>query len=289
VPVTFLASSPGAVVPPTSSTATPGDICPQGWDEDFDRSQMSTQVLIGRTPPTNIPIYWWTFPGATPPTTGQVTLNAPQSEATVMSISEGDIDGLDVSVYLHYISPGSSIRFASVGEPGEAMEYRVTGAIVEHAGYIDVPVVWVSGQTPVSAGWVSLTLTIAPETPLLFVDTLGLSLYGVETMTRTDLISTDRDLFETLADRILEVRGVNSVPRLESVTIDARTGSGIANMELMSTCAPERPSRYRMRLEVDGRPIYDRMCFASAVRHFIARNEWTLRISLDIAEWAGQL
>ena len=59
-------------------------------------------------------------------------------------------------------------------------------------------------------------------------------------------------------------------------------------MDLMSTASPEKPSRYAMRLAVDERPIYDRMCFVAGVRHFISPDEWTLRITLDIAEWAGQ-
>ena len=107
----------------------------------------------------------------------------------------------------------------------------------------------------------------------------------------TDLINTSKDLFETLADRILEVRGSNSVPRLETVTIDARTGKTwpTQNMTLMSTAAPEKPSRYLMRLEVDDRTIFDRMAFCVAVRHFISPEEWTMRITLDIAEWAGTL
>ena len=57
----------------------------------------------------------------------------------------------------------------------------------------------------------------------------------------------------------------------------------------MSTADPGKPSRYLMRLAVDDRLIFDRMCFATAVRHVIARDEWTMRITLDIAEWAAQL
>jgi hypothetical protein len=29
------------------------------------------------------------------------------------------------------------------------------------------------------------------------------------------------------------------------------------------------------------------MCFASSIRHLITRDEWTLTIGLDIAEWAA--
>jgi hypothetical protein len=136
---------------------------------------------------------------------------------------------------------------------------------------------------------VTVTLSIGTEVPQLWTDPYGVFHYGYLTFTRTDLINTDRDLFAKLADRILEVRGSNSVPRLQAVTIDARTGSPMANMRMMSAAAPEKPSRYRMFLHVDERTIYDRMSFATAVRHFISHDEWTLRITTDIAEWAAQL
>jgi hypothetical protein len=109
--------------------------------------------------------------------------------------------------------------------------------------------------------------------------------------TRTDLINTTTSLFETLADRILEVRGSNSVPRVESVTVDARTGRHfpLHNMTAMSAVRPEKPSRYKLRLQVGGRLIFDRMMFATSVRHTIERDEWSTVITFDVAEWAAQL
>ena len=282
-------STPGTVVPPTTSGGTPGDICPQGWDEDFDRSAMSTQVMIGRQAPTNMPALTYNFPGATPPTAGQVTLNAAQSAATVMQVSTTTSDSTDATIWLRYLNAQDTVRFVDADDTGVALGYRVTATPTEHAGYFSIPIVWQDGQTPVPAGVAALTFQLLAEPPTLYIDSLGKQLYGIETFQRTDLINTSKALFETLADRILEVRGVNSVPRVEAVTIDARTGHGVANMALMSSAAPEKPSRYRLRLAVDERPIFDRMCFVSAVRHFVHRDEWTLRISLDIAEWAAQL
>ena len=130
---------------------------------------------------------------------------------------------------------------------------------------------------------------IGQEVPQLWVDTYGVAHYGRMTFNRTDLINTDRDLFEKMADRILEVRGSNSVPRLEAVTIDARTGTPLPQHRPDVAGRPGETVALPDDAHVDGRIIYDRMCFATAVRHFIGRSEWTLRITLDIAEWAAQL
>ena len=142
--------------------------------------------------------------------------------------------------------------------------YTVIGTADIHGTVFAFPVVWTEGEgeggAPITPARCGSRVNLVSEPPQLWEDTLGKSIYGPQPLQRTDLINTTTELFETLADRILEVRGVNWVPRVEAVTIDARTGPGIANMELMSTAAPEKPSRYRLRLAVDERPIFDRMC-----------------------------
>ena len=282
-------SAPGTIVPPSAGTGTAGDICPSDWDEDFDRSQMSTQVLIGRQLPSNVPPLVYTLVDAGPPGDGELFVG-PGPDYVLLVSKEQAVFPQHVSTFLRYVKAQDTIRITSGDSTGQTLGWRVTAAPIEHATYFEYPVFWTEGMTPFSpAPGVIFSMELRPEPPELWIDTMGKSLYGVENFNRTDLINSTTDIFETLADRILEVRGVNSVPRIEAVTIDARTGRGIFNMELMSTAAPEKPSRYRLRLAVDERPIFDRMMFVAAVRHFIARDEWTLRISLDVAEWAGQL
>ena len=279
-----------------------GSLCPSSWTEDFDRAQMSTQVLINHATPTDVPVFRYNFPGsfANPPPSATICLNAPQTTATVMRVHKTDGNGDNIAVWLRYVQEecGVTIKSVARSDPDKrniTRGYRVTGTPTEQANHFDIPVTWIAGTQAIDPGFVDLTLQIVGETPLIYQDTFGVNHYGRLTFTRTDLIRTEPvadPVYETLADRILEIRGSNSVPRLESVTIDARTGPDwypIRNMNMMSLAAPEKPSRYYLGLTVNGRPILQRMCFATSVRHFIARDEWTLRVGLDVAEWAAQL
>lgn len=293
-------STPGTINE-GGTPGTPGSHCPQGWTEDFDRAQMSTQVLINHQTPGDIPVFRYDFPGSfdASPDTGTITLNAPQQTAFMMAVHKIDANGADASVWLRYIQQDCTVAITSVdrADPDDNNKrrgYRIVGDPVESATHFTWPIFWVDGTEAIDPGPVDLTLTIVGETPQLWEDTFGVNHYGRLTFSRTDLIRTDplsETIYQTLADRILEVRGSNSVPRLESVTLDARTDHHFPmhNMNLMSSAAPEKPSRYLCRLKVGDRFIFDRMCFATNIRHFIARDEWTLRITLDIAEWAAQL
>lgn len=286
---------PGSIVYPEPGTS--GTICPQGWDENFDRSQMSTQVIIARSAPSDVPDFVYTLEiTGDVPGPGGLAADPNQEAATVLHVSKTAMDGDDATIWLGYLNRHSSVTYTSAADdtvdpkiPETSRGYKLTADVIEHADYYDLPVVWTSGTSHVPTGLVTVKLSIGTEVPQLWFDPYGVEHYGRMTFNRTDLISTDRTLFAKLADRILEVRSSNSVPRIEAVTIDARTGSKLPNMALMSSAAPEKPSRYRMALVVGSRTIYDRMMFASAVRHFIARDEWTLRITLDIAGWAAQL
>ena len=289
---------PGSIVYP-GGAGTAGTICPAGWDEDFDRSQMSTQVMIARQAPAEVPDFTYTLSpaGGAPPATGAIVTYPNQEAATRLYVSKTAAGGVNAAIWLAYLNRHSSVTFVSAADEDAdppihetRRGYELTADVIEHGAYYELPVFWTSGTEHVPTdGPVTFTLTIGQEVPQLWQDIYGVNHYGRMTFNRTDLINTDRDLFEKLADRILEVRGSNSVPRLEAVTLDARTGDPMSTMRLMSSAAPEKPSRYRMHLEVGTREVYDRMCFATAVRHFIAPNEWTLRITLDIAEWAAQL
>lgn len=158
--------------------------------------------------------------------------------------------------------------------------------------------------------------------PSFYVDAPALAVYGSETFSRTDLLCTDPGtVFPILANRWLAIRGITSMPRVEAVTFNAANansspfitwGDVVANyatwstlmatvatwgdlpvgtpaepIALMATCMPEKPSRYQCRLKTQsGRMVFDRLMFATNVRHAISRNEWVLRVALDAAEWA---
>lgn len=298
---------PGTIVPGTpGSPGVPGSYCPQGWTEDFDRAQMSTQVLINHVAPSDIPTFRYDFPGsfADPPPAGQITLNAPQTDATVMRVAKSDAGGADQSVWLRYVHQNCTVTITAVGrgtadDNNKSRGYRIVGAPTESASHLSWPVFWTAGTEAIVPGPVDLTLSITPEVPQLWLDSFGVDHYGRMTFNRTDLIRVDpltvngapNPIYRTLADRILEIRGSNSVPRLESVTLDARTDHTFPmhNMNLMSSAAPEKPSRYLCRLQVEGRVIFERMMFTTAIRHAIARDEWTLVITMDLADWAAQL
>lgn len=295
---------PGAIVPGTTgSPGHEGSVCPAGWTEDFDRAQMSTQVLINHSTPGDVPTFDYNFPGtfANPPPVGAITLDNIQTDATVMRVSKFEIGGIshNTEVWLRYVQQGSSVTLTSVNrttadDNNHARGYTITGPPVEQAGHFDWPVTWTSGNTAFNNGEIILDLHIRAEPSQLWQDDFGIDHYGRLTFSRTDLIRVDpmsNPIYMELADRILEVRGSNSVPRLATVTIDARTGHvfPMQNMDLMSSAAPEKPSRYYACLVVDGRLIFSRMVFANAVRHHITHDEWTLQITLDLAEWAAQL
>jgi hypothetical protein len=258
---------------------------------------MSTQVLLGRIQPSTTPNMPYNFVASTsaPPSSGQIRLNnADQTIATRAYIHKVDSNGVNRAVWIRYLIDDASIQIKVFTDSVILRGYRVTAAITEHTDYFELTIQWEDGTTVLATPvLVYLNLLLRPEPPQLFIDTAGRDAYGVETFTRMDLISNSLDGFTMLADQILEVRGINSVPRVESVTLDARTDrnfpvQNLRNADLMSSCHPYTPSRYRVRLQAaDGRWLYDRMCFASNVRHFISAKEWTTRIGLDIAEWAA--
>jgi hypothetical protein len=289
-------SAPGQVhpgIPGSGSPGRPGSYCPSAWTEDFDRAQMSTQVIMGRQSPSDVPTLRYVFPsdnGAVPPPAGEFSFDADQESSGWMFVSKTDDLGVDATIWLNYLHYASTITIQTLASTKEQRSYFVTGEPIEDAtGYFAIPISWTQGTTDVPHGPIDMTLQLGREIPIPYQDTYGVEHYGRMVYNRTDLISTDRSKFETLADHILEIRGSNSVPRIDTVTLDARTGWPGHNMALMSQAAPERPSRYFCCMNVDGRRIFHRMMFATSVRHHIVDDEWTLVISLDLAEWAGVL
>lgn len=286
-------SAPGQIHPGTpGSGGTPGSYCPSSWEESFDRSEMSTSVAINNQLPQDVPTLRFIFPadaGAVPPSAGEMTLNGTQEAATRAYFNVRDDLGKDTTIWLRYLHNGSTISYATLAATKESRSYQVTGEVVVHPNYVEVPITWTQGTTAVPHGPVDVTLGPTARVPEIWEDAYGVDHYGRISFSRTDLINTNRDLLPILADRILKIRASNSVPRLASVTLDARQGPEGHTASLMSRTDPGRPSRYQCCLQVGGRTIYNQICFASSVRHVITRSEWTTRIGLDVALWAGLL
>lgn len=285
-------SSPGQIHPGTpGSGGTPGSYCPSSWEENFDRSEMSTQVMINNQTPSDVPVLRFVFVAGTgAPGAGEMTLNGSQTGASLAYFSVRDDLGVDATVWLRYLHHGCTIRIDTLASTKESRGYAVTAENpTVYTNYVAVSITWTEGTDDVPHGPVDVTLSIVARVPELWQDSYGVNHYGRITFQRTDLVNVNRDLYGTLANRILQIRGSNSVPRLASVTLDARQGPPGHTMSLMSRADPTRPSRYRCCLQVGARTVYNQMCFASSVRHTITRSEWTLRIGLDVALWAGAL
>ena len=118
------------------------------------------------------------------------------------------------------------------------------------------------------------------------VDEAGRRVVGFEPFTRSDLIPLDDATLLTLATRVVETRAVDTMPRVEAVTLDAATDPGDGRVvELMATARPEIPTRIRCRLRArDGRAVFDVAMFVTGVRHTITeRGRWFCRLTLDSA------
>jgi hypothetical protein len=112
-----------------------------------------------------------------------------------------------------------------------------------------------------------------------------LAAIGPEPFERTDLITVDDDDLTTLANRYLTTRGIDTMPRVEAVTLAAWNDPGDGSVvELMATARPETPTRIRCRLAESGRIVFDRDMFVTDVTHDIDEaGHWTCRLGLDVA------
>jgi hypothetical protein len=270
------------------------DICPVAWEMDFDRAQLTTQVEIGRETPSIPPQTYTLSAGTGAPAFGEVTLSsADQQGATRFRISTSPPSGGDIGTFLTYVKQGGTIRINDANDTGNKYRaYLVTGEASVTGGYYDFPVMWTDGETAVPNGGITVMLNISAERPTFVPDQAAINAFGIETFSRTDLLNSSTVVFQTLAQRWIAIRGITSMPRVESVMLNAATGGNDQRrvMEIMATAAPEEPSRYRCRLKThSGRQVFDRIMFATEVRHFLSRDEWTTRIGLDAAEWAERL
>ena len=170
----WTASNPGAVVPPsTPGTVTGGDICPQDWDEDFDRSQMSTQVMIGRQLPSNIPRLLFTLVDTGPPDHGELFVSGGPDYVLLVSKQQA-VFPEHINSFLEFIKVDDTIRITHAGSTGQTLGWRVTATPIEHALYFEFPVFWTEGTLPFPEGdAVFFTRQLLPEPPLLYIDAVG--------------------------------------------------------------------------------------------------------------------
>ena len=109
--------------------------------------------------------------------------------------------------------------------------------------------------------------------------------YGIEPFERTDLWCDTVDQLARLANRWIAVRSGNAVPRIQSVAFDAARGDVV--VDLLAATSPFTPSRWRCRHDDDGRLVFDRDMFVTAVAHTVTAGNhgarWTAVVSLDPA------
>jgi hypothetical protein len=118
------------------------------------------------------------------------------------------------------------------------------------------------------------------------LDPAGQAVIGPEPFVRDDLVTADPDVLQLLAARAVGTRGLETMPRVEAVTLDvARDPGDGSTAELMATAAPETPTRLRCRLVArDGRPVFDVDMFVTGVEHTITgTGRWHCRLTLDVA------
>lgn len=292
---TWTVSSGGAanLLHPPTVPGTPGvigDVCPAGWEVSFDRMDIATRVELNRELP-EVPdelVFNFSASTALPPASGEIRITTTdQTLPTQMYVHVTPAFGTNPTPYLRNLRNFDEVTISDrTDTQNQTRTYRVTGDAFLHSSgtYWIIPITWIDGEVGVG-GQVTLGLRLLPLEPVVVDDPAGQSLYGIETFELTDLISIDDSLFADLAERALVTRGYTSMPRLESVTLDAKAARGdMTALEMMATCRPELPSRYlcRLRLE-DGRVVFDRNMFAVSTRHFISHNEWTLLMGLDDA------
>jgi hypothetical protein len=112
-----------------------------------------------------------------------------------------------------------------------------------------------------------------------------LAAIGPEPFERGDLETYATGDLQRLADRMVETRGLDTMPRVESVTFDAGNDPGDGRtVELMATARTETPTRLRCRLATGGRTVFDRDMFVTGAAHTInERGRWGCRLTLDVA------
>lgn len=123
--------------------------------------------------------------------------------------------------------------------------------------------------------------------PVQVDDTAAQLLYGVETTPeRLDLQTSDGTQLLVLAQRLIETRGSTTMPRVNSLTLDA--GRDRATWLAMLEADPQAPTRWHLIVERGGRPLLDRMLLVTSVEHSWDAHGWQASVRLDDAmPWAA--
>lgn len=116
--------------------------------------------------------------------------------------------------------------------------------------------------------------------PVIANDIAAQILYGIEPFERLDLWTQNTGDLQQIIGRIMATRSAAvSMPRIRGVSLDAAASD--STVDLLSSISIFTPSRYRGRLQKDGRLVFDSKFFAVGVTHDLSAEAWTADVSLD--------
>lgn len=118
-----------------------------------------------------------------------------------------------------------------------------------------------------------------PIGPFTYDDTAAQVIYGVEPFEVLDLWTRDKVDMDSIAYRLLSTRSAATMPRIEWVELEGNTGDDV--VDLLTTCTPFTPSRYRCVLVEARGDVFDETCFVVGISEDIGVDSWTARVSLD--------
>lgn len=123
---------------------------------------------------------------------------------------------------------------------------------------------------------------VSPLEPVVVNDFPSQNLYGLEVFERLDLWTKNRTTLIQNAGRVLGTRSAGqSMPLIRSVTLDAGMSDDV--LDVMAALSIYTPSRYRCRLQKNGRVVFNGIFFAIGVTHDLSADAWTANVSLDRA------
>jgi hypothetical protein len=119
------------------------------------------------------------------------------------------------------------------------------------------------------------------EDPYTIDDAINQARYGVETYTVNNLETATLATLHELGQRLARARSFDRAPRVAAVTLNAADPGA---RDVMAAVSPFLPTLASVGLvEDDGRTVFTRMAYVTAVEHTITAQAWTARIALDDA------
>jgi hypothetical protein len=109
----------------------------------------------------------------------------------------------------------------------------------------------------------------------------GLSNFGVEPFSRTDLGTVSTADLDWLGERILINRSWMFMPRVNAVQVTAK-GTALDTIDLLANASPFAPARFICRHQhpADSRIVFNRVMMVVGVEHTITPLGWDARIAL---------